>query len=465
MLLRCLIAFSHIVAAAQAPDTSGAATGAPTTEPIAAEEQRNEQAKQMYADQRFRDSAHAFEALHREFAGAKYLFNAAAAREAAGDDAHAYVLLQRYIAEPGLSAEQRAQGEARVAPLRSRTTAIRLEIVPRPTGLVLSLRCGDGEVLRLDDEALAVLDREGVTQLWAEPCTWTVEAAAPQYRGAKVPLEATVDAVTVFELELEPEPAPVAAAPEPAVGQVTVKIVTGRRGLPKGLRLRARRAGTEVERPVTGVATTWELPAGGWSVSALSRNFEAGPVPVELVRETRQEVSLKLRRTPRSRAAIGLGISAGALIGAGAGMMVAGYGEWKPNQFEGNERPGSTGYQLDFIGASALGTGLGLGIGAAGLAIERKMRRPQAMWGPLAALGVASVVVGALTVRYPVGAVSETLTIPGPEESGRWTPSPRVHEARALSVLLGVGAGLLLSSTIRGLISLRNRSRNDHIHR
>lgn len=460
MLTHCAVALTHVLAMAAPATINPVAAPDVTSSTSPSEAERSEAAKKFYAEQRYLESAHAYEILYAEFKAPKYLFNAAAAREAAGHDAHAYVLFRRYLETPGLSADDHERGEARMAPLRRRTTAVQLQFSPspRPANLTVTMTRRGVEPLELDEQTLQALDRSSVVEIWAETGEWSVRAQASGFRAAESAVQATPGATRALTLELAAEETAGAVQPE-ASGSLTIHIAARR--LPGGLRLQLRRNGEVREEPITAADSSWLLPVGAWSVSVGNRNFNAGPAPVRIARNIDQPLALVMRRTTDSKLTLGLAIGAGVLAASGImGIAVSetvGGDGWKVPSDAGNTGKFLT--RARFSGASAglLGAGLGLGVGAVGMALESRMRQPRAFWGAVAGVGGAATLAGLLLTGFAGGRLGAAWTRTLVQDEDMHVQDEDMHKFRASTTLLGLGTGLLLSGVIQLVRSLQRR--------
>lgn len=460
MLTHCAVALAHVLAVAAPVATNPPAAPGTGRATSPSEAERSEQAKKLYAEQRYIESAHAYESLYGEFKAPKYLFNAAAAREAAGHDAHAYVLFRRYLETPGLSADDHERGEARMAPLRRRTTVIQLQFSPspRPAGLTVTMTRDGVEPLQLDEEALQALDRRGVVEVWAEVGQWSVQAQAPGFRAAKSAVQATPGATRALPLEL----AAAAGAEIPVQatnGSLTVQI-QGRR-IPRDLLLRFRRGNEIIERSSQAAESTWELPIGGWSVHAEGRDLTTDSESVQVVRGVPQQLSLSLQRTRASRLKLGVG---GALAGT-LGVVGVAFAIVESKNFPGPCYCDTSGYERDFekiqasyvpraIAGSALGLSLGFGLGT----LLMNTRRPV----PRVSLGLGAGLTIAAAVAAVVLASMKRIEVTSFEEF-RVEKNREQQGVAAIVGLSSFGVGMMTSTFLfakKGDLRMRTRSAN-----
>jgi hypothetical protein len=96
----------------------------------AAEAERSRCAREHYGAREYVTAARIFEELWRNTGAAKYLYNAAAAREAAGSDARALAHWLRYAAISEPSSTEQAEAEGRMSKLRARLITTTIEVTP-----------------------------------------------------------------------------------------------------------------------------------------------------------------------------------------------------------------------------------------------------------------------------------------------------------------------------------------------
>src|SRR5690606_24041897 len=98
------------------------ATRAPAPPP----DEQDSEAKQLFGARKYPEAAVAFEQLFATSHAPKHLFNAAMARELAGHEGHAYLLLRRYLALPDLQPAETERAKDRLAALQRRTAVVRI---------------------------------------------------------------------------------------------------------------------------------------------------------------------------------------------------------------------------------------------------------------------------------------------------------------------------------------------------
>lgn len=91
---------------------------------------QSECARALYASGRFAEAAEVFTGLWEHTGSAKFLYNMALAREAAGSGAWALALLSQYLDTPGLSAADREDALSRSERILSRLGTVDVAVVP-----------------------------------------------------------------------------------------------------------------------------------------------------------------------------------------------------------------------------------------------------------------------------------------------------------------------------------------------
>ncbi|MCY1013035.1 hypothetical protein OV079_47395 [Nannocystis pusilla] len=275
------------------PPASGRA-GEPSATESAAEAPVS--GRTLYTERRFVEASRVFEAEGTDAA----LYNAGMARAAAGHDALAIDRWTRYLRQADVSADERAEIEARIAEARSRVVTVRFEAE------------GEGVARKL------VLQRGGRAE-----DGWEVAWPA----GARS-VEAGLDAVEwAAVLQGEDEPRSTRVLVRSGEVQKSVRFAAAR-PVPVLLRLgppQARRRGVEVtwsgagelpeHRRVRAEVTRYELPRGVWKVQARARGFLPAEEAVTL-RAAPAELGMHLQRDRPRAARVGLGVGLG-MVSAG----------------------------------------------------------------------------------------------------------------------------------------------------
>lgn len=469
----CMVAASLPAAAAPAASPTVAAAPAP---------EGDGEAKHLYNERKYPEAAQAFEKLWTATGTSKYLFNAAMARELAGHESHAYLLLRRYLATPGLQTDEAERARGRLEALRRRAVAVRLVIVPEgkaPAGLVITLeRTPSGSIhdagrvpVEVSGEllaALAVPELPGAFDLFLEPGPWvlagTAEGRAPGKQEVKI---APGQAQLALALpELPPPDFDVTAnfAPPEAVAAGVDVTLTRDGEAPRNERVNAP-------------ALAWKLPTGAYRLSARAAGFL--PVDAPFVVD-RQPVALDVRfvpaqtdpppvTPPRKGWVIGQAIGGGVLAVGGIALLAVGGGHWRTTltrygQFAGKNAADwdvasgnlFTSWKTYAAGAGLLGAGFGLGVGAVLTHFEAKFKKPKVVWGVGAGVGAALAIVGGIVEGRAGSGLSATqhdhaAQFAALADGAQNDFAGATHRGGAGAALLGLGAGVALSS-ILGLV-------------
>lgn len=248
-----------------------------------------ERALQLFEARRFAAAAEAFEALWKSTGTARYVFNAAVARERMGHEAVAYAHLRRFLAAPGLSAEERSAGEIRLKDLLLRTTPLRVVLTPPPggdaAGVVVILELidkGDRPPIELDPALFGAKARPGVVEARVEAGTWRVRAQAPGARPVQEQVTVVFPDPAEVTLKLEPDAAPVeftVGPPEAIAAGVMVRLTPAGGG--EAQVISAAEALNRVE--VAPGAYQVEASAPGFAVISQRAVFGPGTAPLGLV--------------------------------------------------------------------------------------------------------------------------------------------------------------------------------------
>lgn len=482
-VLCAILGASIVLASAPAPARAFAGPAPSSKDDEAA-------AKKLYTSRKYPEAAAAFEQLYAATGAPKHLFNAAMARELAGHEGHAFLLLRRYVTLGALSFTELDRANDRLAALERRTAPIRLVVVPdalvtqnlritlerAPTGgegdrgrvpLVLA-----GDTLPL----IAATDAPGAFDLSLEQGTWIVTATAD----GRLPLreELVVD-TSAAQLNLEP-----AKIPPPAV-PVTATI--GPPALfeqhPDGIEVTIAQEG-EIARTerVHHSPVTWELTPGtyrftvrapGYRPQEVTVTVEADPVAVReiaLEPEPAQRPDPPPPKPGPDRWAVGLGAAAGGSALVGLVVLGIGASHWsrtidRYSQFAALEDAANwnvashnlfRSWKTHGAGAGLLGAGLGLGLGALGMQYLPRDTSAPKFWAAGTAVGGALAITGALLVGR-AGLGLQNTQWAHADDFTRLDASVATdmhgknHHVGAAATLLGFGAGLALSSVL-GLV-------------
>lgn len=123
-------ALTALLLASSGPATAYARGDDPCTEVRPDELARSHCARALYGEREYVAAARHYERLWLDIGTPKYLYNAAAAREAAGHLASALALWTRYEASPGVEDDERAELKQRLAEMRARLVAITVTVTP-----------------------------------------------------------------------------------------------------------------------------------------------------------------------------------------------------------------------------------------------------------------------------------------------------------------------------------------------
>lgn len=307
------------------------------------ENTRGEQAKKLYAEHKFAEAAAVYETLWRTTKEPKYLFNAAAAHEAATWDTHALVYFQRYQRIEGMSEAERARAQERIDRLLPRLMMVRVEVSPaRALGPSAALRLvrGGTEVRHALRVPLAWLEspEPGIYNVPLELGPWQLElkpaTTIEGYRQEMGHLRENV----VVEPAARGGASPVRFSLTPAMVETVLRFGP-RRALRKGVTVRLRDplgVENDVEVSTSSAEVHLKLRPGRWVYQAALARPGAQSVtgevmvgsgePVELWFKRGRgsaEVSLEERRL-RRKLGLGLGLTGLGLAGVGAGLLGGG---------------------------------------------------------------------------------------------------------------------------------------------
>lgn len=426
----------------------------------------------------------------------KYLFNAAMAREMMGHELQAFVHLNAFLAVPGLPEAEVIKAQDRIRALKERTIKLRVRVSPAdlPAGTLAldARRRGGPEVsanwseVRLEPAtlaALAVPGAPGAYDLPLELGLWDLEFAGRGYKLGRTSVQAAPGPAYPVVVQLERLSDTVDVTTEfmpPAALAAGVEVVL--QGPAPTTRQRVERS------PVTLRLKpgAWTLEANAPGYETVRKDFTAGPEPVRL------QVQLAPRRRDGRRLALGLGVAGGVIVVTGAAVLGVAGGNWGGDRGHREKlldetaayaktpstgsdprwKDASDALDLNWYGANGgagiMGAGLGLGLGA--LAIFAQSRRRvvivQLTTGALAILGggVAYAfvlkaqdkqrfaLVGATRVPQAAGGAFE-------EMGARKSLKRRYAEGIASSLLIGVGAGLVVSGIIEAVFERKKRVR------
>ncbi|MEZ4454654.1 MAG: hypothetical protein R3B09_34700 [Nannocystaceae bacterium] len=197
-------------------ETAGSATadpaaGAPEASDGAVRgdrKQREEQAFRLYQAGRFAEAALEFEALWRDFAEVRYLYNAASSRFTVGHYAHATDYLTRYLGTAGLSASDRSDAAGQLAEAKRHLVSVQLRVEGPPSlaGATLTVEhvADLASDLRPPLRVSPTLTQDAWTAaIGLDPGTWEAHLEVPGY--APVHTEFAVQSGQKIDVVLRPE--------------------------------------------------------------------------------------------------------------------------------------------------------------------------------------------------------------------------------------------------------------------
>jgi hypothetical protein len=451
----------------------------------AAEAERSRCAREHYGAREYVTAARIFEELWRNTGAAKYLYNAAAAREAAGSDARALAHWLRYAAISEPSSTEQAEAEGRMSKLRARLITTTIEVTPAaalgPEAALSFERDLGGEVETFDyPVGLLSGAQPGVFTVHLEPGTWRLrvvpDSPVPAYNVEHASHSAAlvVGAIaTTLHVALVPEHADLVLrfSPPDVLG----------RGIDVTLR---DPLGTEA--PLERRARTGELRlslrTGPWTYSVKPRRHWALAQTGELAVEPGAALDLRwdledvdvaaLPREERRRVrllTLGLGLAGGATVSLGIGLLAAGAGGLDEHSVPGSDLlyyrqdDASRSLTLTAWGAGNTGAAIGLGVSAALEALGPTRRRHYVQLGVgsgAALVGLLWHVIGYATAKTDyAGKQPRGCSDSGDEPCVRADRVSRERVPLALSAgLLGAGVGLLAGVASSYLVRVKKTS-------
>ncbi len=418
----------------------------------AAETQRRSSARKLYSERRYREAAHAYEALWRDTGAAKYRFNAGMAREAAEHYGAALLHWQAYLASGSATPEERRMLEQRVTATSAQLGRVHMHIdstVPGPATLTLHAPEPAPQGPRDPIELPVQPDLD----LAFEPGAWSVTLQLPDQPPivARFDLSAGVASPTVTlalpapAIEMPPTPPPL-----PVPVDLTLSI-TPPRALARGVELQwsSSEPASASSTPSSGAQTlprtarspvTLRLPTGAYTLSIRAPGFSEQTIAVDLATTRRVDLRLRPDATERARLGLAFGLGGtGLVLGAiGTGFIARGAGELADQRRAGAVpdcgtlercRTAENGALDLSSGLALLGSGIGAGIVAAtvGARAQDRALKLEAGFG-------AGLFVGGL-IWYVA------------EIQGPYTLQHRARDHVA-AMMLGSGAGLLGAATI-----------------
>lgn len=454
-----------------------------------AEAERSRCARERYAAREYTASARNYEDLWRDTGAAKYLFNAAIAREAAGSDALALAKWLRYAAMPGLSDADRADVEARMTLVRGRLVPTTIEVTPTtalgPAATLRFEREVGPEVEAFDYPIAQVAGpRSGAFTVYLQPGIWRLrvvpDSPADAYNIMDASHEATftVDAGgSHVRVALVPEQSDLALrfGPPQVLGRGIDVTLYDPLGTEASLKVR------------TGAGESHlRLRSGPWNYVVKPRHRWAAARTGEITVEPGAALELHWDSAEgsttgglpegyhRSRAlTLGLGLASGATGFLGTILLVRGLRKLPTYPIPGatlkyyRQDDAERSLNLAAWGAGNTGAALGLGVSAGLEALAPPQRRDYIQLG----VGSGATLVGLLW--HAIGFVQYKNDDKSPLACARpdeilCVSAARVNKERigmAVSAgLLGAGVGLLVGVASNRLARRERLSKRQHPH-
>lgn len=193
-------ALTAVLLGGSSPATAHAWGDDPCAEAQPDELARSGCARALYGQREYVAAARHYERLWLDVGTPKYLYNAAAAREAAGHPASALALWTRYEASPGVEEEERAELKQRLEEMRARLIAITVTVMPADVlGPGATFWCERAEGVppeSFDIPARLIAGAApGSFTLYLDPGAWELRlspaSALPEYTTASAPMQVT----------------------------------------------------------------------------------------------------------------------------------------------------------------------------------------------------------------------------------------------------------------------------------
>ncbi|MCY0989469.1 hypothetical protein OV203_20180 [Nannocystis sp. ILAH1] len=431
------------------------------------EARRFEEARQRYADDQYLPAAELFEALHHDTGNPLYLYYAGLAREGAGHDAHAALHWRRAL-RAGLDETFAAKAQGRLDQLKSRTTEFTFTVTPAPLtdGAGLELR------YRGPGERRPLVVTKGDLPLHLEPGDWsaTLTSKHPGFESLAVPLSVARGAPQLahaFEMRPIEHPATFELGPEEAV----------RAGIVLTLRDPDNLA-PERRETLSNARFTAPLRAGLWNYTleapghrSQSGTLTVGPgappltimlAPANSTPPTTSDALL----APPMRRRLALGYGTASIVPAVAGVTLTALAAKTdvPAALNGNLAENSLKPVNDrFLGGGLLlGTTIGLWTGTVLTALPLRRRAWYVAVGAGGALAVGGLAWNLGTYaafrdeHFTDGGQGSPCDLCGSLSPDEWKRD-RSH-LLASTLVLGVGAGLLLTAATNLIIARRRPS-------
>ena len=457
-------------------------------------------ARALYGSGNFAEAADAFAMLWQRRQAAKYLYNEAVAREAAGSAAWALLLLEKYLLERGLTDAERDDAAKRSKQLRARVHTVDVTIVPAgalgKTAQVFLEREHDGWTEKFSMPLWKVihgpgirlhLDR-GLWVLWIDPAS---RVAAYNVGGKAHLTSIQVAGDTSTRLELRPSTADLLFTMGPASELRRGVVLTLRD--PEGIE-------EEHVDPVHAGEHKMSLRTGTWHYRVRPRKLVAETRSGEVVVKSDAVVALRWDPSPevvsqrKHQRKLWLGL-AGASVGAaaiGAGLLGA-YARkptltcydgflntatpvdtCDPGQTDANNRPiGALYYNLNDVevqwqlaawGGGFVGGAVGLGAAAGLETLPPKRTRVSVTMGVGAVVAVAGVVTHAVVGAAYLGQKSPRWDLVDGSYIEAGGSAGTIGAGSLTAGMVGLGIGLLLGSGSAALARhLRGRNQRARV--
>lgn len=433
-------------------------------------------AKSLYGEGRYEEAAALFDRLWEEEGASKYLYNAAAAHEAAGRDVAALVAYLHYLHLDEVDPEEWREVKDRVGQLRARLVPVSVILTPgalRGMATLVARRSDDGATVRVDLEWLdASSGAEGTLHL--TPGLWIVRVelrppADGHYEPGRespvyVPLPGEEAAGAAARLTATPVESALTlrlGPPEALRRGVEIRLYD-QLGVESTVEIRTREA--EVRIPLRSgpwryflrgrgrqeVSGEVEVTRGGGDV--VERVLEGGGAGIAAGGQSGHLVD----RRRRLVLGAGLGVASVALMAAGGAITAVskqryddGITRW--NGIEGGGLTSSAVRSTDLLvaGGGSIGAGIGSALGAVTMAAG--VRRPVLI--SEFCVGGASVIAGSIVLGYSYRQADRAEWVQGTNEAAG--PRAPLEEQRpgafGGSVAVGVGIGLIAGALLGSL--------------
>lgn len=457
-----------------------------------------EQAKSLYGEGRYVEAARIFEALWRDDPQPKFLYNAGAAWEAAGEDVGALAGFVGYLAEKtrrrDLGAEDRQAVEARVERLEGRLVPVVVEISPtalRGRVRVAVTRDPGGDRFEVTPRGRDIATAAVEERIYLSPGAWRLQLVVPGEASQYYVHNKEGEDVLVYV----PLPAEEAAAPQASLrvtrleGEVELRVAPALD--PWGLEASfVDVLGIEavVVARMSSPTLRLKLRGGPWRFvisrrrQGIVRSGEVAVVAGEVATVAVGEVGTDVARQvgpakPRRRAlrAIGFGVGGASLAGVGIWIMATGDARfqsgitvWDGDMQGGLTAGGARATDIFVSGGGVTGSGAGLALSGAAMTLARSPRRWAVLIAGAGGLSALGGVVGMYSVYRRIDEVTWDEDLESDRAAAPLEPLGRLRWDAAVSggvVGFGVGMvagavlGMVLPPKIRETGSLRLSAR------